>query len=202
MLVATAWATLRSVRNVPYFALVAMPLLAEHSWNWITNYRGARWFRTFEKPKHTKDPSFKAMLNVSVVVLVLVLVVLGVRRAASRQQTIEAEDFPAAAVNFIQSQRPPQPIFNEYDWGGYLIWRLYPDYRVYIDGRADVYGDQILEEFLHVHDGKPGWHEFLDRHGVRTVLVKPDVPLASLLRLDSGWQKAYEDQKAVAFVRR
>src|SRR5206468_10689772 len=137
------------------------------------------------------------VLNVSVVVLVLVLVVLGVRRAASRQQTIEAEDFPAAAVNFIQSQRPPQPIFNEYDWGGYLIWRLYPDYRVYIDGRADVYGDQYLEEFLNARDGIGDWRAPLEREGVRTVFVKPEAPLASLLRRDGGWRKAFEDEQAV-----
>ncbi len=51
-------------------------------------------------------------------------------------------------------QKPPQPIYNEYIWGGYLIWRLYPDYRVYIDGRADVYGDSLVNELLQVKDGK------------------------------------------------
>ena len=201
MLVVTAWATLRSARNVPYFALVAMPLLAEHSWNWVTGYRLSKWLNVPEKPRRAEGPSFKVVPNAFLGILVLILVVLGVRRAAARQHSVEVEDFPAAAVNFIQSQRPLQPIFNEYDWGGYLIWRLYPDYRVYIDGRADVFGDQILEEFLHAHDGKPGWREFLDSHGIRTVLVKPDVPLASLLRLDSDWHKVFEDKRAAIFVR-
>jgi hypothetical protein len=134
--------------------------------------------------------------------LALAVVALGVGRAVAKQRVIEAQEFPAAAVDFISNQKPPQPIFNEYAWGGYLIWRLYPDYRVYIDGRADVYGDELMKEFLAVNDGKPAWREPLDTHGIRTVLIKPDAALASLLRQDSGWQNVFEDKQAVIFVRR
>ena len=113
----------------------------------------------------------------------------------------ETQEFPAEAVDFFQAQRPPQPIYNEYVWGGYLIWRLYPDYLVYIDGRADVYGDRLVSEWLATHDGQTNWREPLDRYGIRTVLVKPDVALASLLREDSSWKKVFEDKQAVIFVR-
>ncbi len=87
-------------------------------------------------------------------------------------------------------------------WGGYLIWRLYPGYRVYIDGRADVYGDDLMKEFLAVNDGKPAWREPLDNHGIRTVLVKADAALASLLGEDRDWQKVFGDKQAVIFVRK
>jgi hypothetical protein len=83
-----------------------------------------------------------------------------------------------------------------------LIWRLYPEYRVSMDGRADVYGDQLIEDFLAAHVGEPEWRNFLDNHGVRTVLLRPDVPLASLLRQDLAWHKVFEDQGSVIFVRR
>ena len=36
---------------------------------------------------------------------------------------------------------------NHYNWGGYFIWKLYPQYRVFMDGRADVYGDALMTEF-------------------------------------------------------
>jgi hypothetical protein len=127
---------------------------------------------------------------------------LGIGRAVAKQPVIEAQEFPAAAVDFIRDQKPQQPIYNEYIWGGYLIWRLYPDYRVYIDGRADVYGDGLINEFLQVKDGRTAWREPLDNHGIRTVLVKPDAALASLLRQDGAWQKIFEDKQSVIFVRR
>ncbi len=199
MLGATAWAALRSSRNGPFFALVAMPLLAEHSWNWFTSQRWGRWLAEPEKPGSDR---MKLVLNVLLVGIMLAVSVLAVRRAVAMQPASESQKFPVAAVEFILAERPPQPILNEYVWGGYLIWRLYPDYRVYIDGRADVYGDKLVEEFIEMRDGKANWRESLDNHGIRTVLVAPDVALASLLRQDSGWLKVFEDKQAVIFVRR
>ena len=201
MLVATAWATLRSGRNVTFFALVATPLLAEHSWTFLTSHRWGQWLEASEKHKPDERSAPKLVLNVLLLILVLTVVALGVGRAVANQPVIEAQQFPAAAVDYVSNQRPPQPIYNEYIWGGYLIWRLYPDYRVYIDGRADVYGDELIQEFLNVHDGKTAWREPLDHRGIRTVLVKPDAALASLLRQDRDWQKVFEDKQAVIFVR-
>src|SRR6266496_1073897 len=202
MLAVTAWATLRSARNVAFFALVATPLLAEHSWSWIISHRWGKWLTVRQQHEPDRKSFLKLGLNVLLLVIALTLVALGVRRAAVKQPTIEVQRFPAAAVNFILAQRPPQPIYNEYVWGGYLIWRLYPDYRVYIDGRADVYGDELVKEFVEIHDGNTAWHQQLDNHGIQTVLVKPDVALASLLRQESGWQKVFEDKQAVIFIRR
>ena len=51
--------------------------------------------------------------------------------------------FPEGAVAFLQSSYYPQRIFVYYDWGGYAIWKLYPEYRVFVDGRADLYGDEL-----------------------------------------------------------
>jgi hypothetical protein len=202
MLAVTAWAALRSGRNVAFFALVAMPLLAEHSWSWITSHRRGHWLTVPKRREPGRKSVLKGGLNVLLLVVGLTLVPLSVQRAAAKQPTIEAQEFPVAGVDFMLAHRPSQPIYNEYEWGGYLIWRLYPDYHVYIDGRADVYGDRLIEEFLEVHDGKSAWRERLDNDGIRTVLIKPDVALASLLRQDSSWQKVFEDKQAAIFVRR
>ncbi len=108
---------------------------------------------------------------------------------------------PVAAVDFIETHRVPGPIFNKYGWGGYLIFRLYPDYRVFADGRADVYGDEFLFQMVDTFDAHTAWRAPLDRYGVRTVLIPPDASLASLLRIDQEWQKVYEDNQAVIFTR-
>jgi len=108
---------------------------------------------------------------------------------------------PIAAVEFLKSNRLPGPIYNRYGWGGYLIYQLYPDYRVYIDGRADVYGDAFFTEAMHVYDGIGNWREPLDKYGVRTVIIDTNVAMSTLLRNDSQWSKVYEDDQAVIFVR-
>ena len=201
MLAATAWATLRSARNVAFFALVATPLLAEYSWTLISSHHWDRWFGPSERREPEERSAPKLAVNLVLLALVLTMMAFSVRRAVGRQPATVAREFPVAAVDFIQNEKLPQPIFNEYVWGGYLIWRLYPEYRVYIDGRADVYGDGLMKEFLVVNDGKPTWRAPLDSHGIRTALIKSDAPLASLLRQDSEWRKVFEDKQAVIFTR-
>jgi hypothetical protein len=201
ILAATAWAALRSGRNVVFFALVAMPLLAEHSRDWLASQGWDRWLTAPENSGSKNASASKLVLNFFLLGIILATSALAVVRAVAKQPATELQEYPAGAIDFIVAERPPQPIYNEYVWGGYLIWRLYPDYRVYIDGRADVYGDKLVEEFLEVRDGRPNWRGPLENHGIRTVLIKPDAALASLLQTDSNWRKVYEDKQAVVFSR-
>lgn len=203
LLLATAAGAIRSARNIPFFVLVAMPLLAEHSWGWLTAHRWGRWLTKPEKREFGSQAILKVVLNLLVLVsLPLAVAGLRLQQSVAKQPQAEAKTYPVAAVEFISMQRLPQPIFNDYGWGGYIIWRLHPNYRVYIDGRADVYGDAFIEEFLSTQSGETGWRAPLDKYGIRTVLVKPDRALASLLREDASWQKVFEDKQAIVFVRK
>lgn len=203
LLAGTGWTMLRSGRNAPFFVLVAVPLLAEHGWDWITSQRWGQWLTVPETRSVGADARLKIALNVLLLVIApLTLALVRVQRTVANQSTVEAQRFPTAAVEFMRVHQPPQPVYNEYHWGGYLIWKLYPDYRVFIDGRADVYGDAFFEEFMATHAGESHWQDSLNKYGVRTVLVKPDAALASLLRQAPGWQKIFEDSQAVIFTRR
>lgn len=202
LLAATGYAALRSGRNVPFFALVAAPLLAEHAWKWLTRDGRGGWLTKPERTEAGAQAILKVVLNVVLLVVApLALCCLRVRQVSARESADEAKNFPLAAVEFIRETRPPQPVYNEYGWGGYMIWKLYPDYRVYIDGRADVYGDAYMEEFLKTHDAAANWRAPLEHEGVRTVVLNPEAPLASLLRQEGGWRKVFEDGQAVIFVR-
>jgi hypothetical protein len=202
LLPASAWAALRSGRNVPFFVLIAMPILAEHTWDWLKSQSWGHRFIAPEKREVGTNAALKIALNMLLLVgAPLTLAFARVQHTVANQAVSETQQFPAAAVEYLRAHRPAQPVFNEYGWGGYLIWKLYPDYQVYIDGRADVYGDAFIQEFLATHDGETNWRESLNRHGVRTVLVKPDTALASLLRQEQSWQKVFEDGQAVVFIR-
>jgi hypothetical protein len=107
--------------------------------------------------------------------------------------------FPEAAVQRL-SALPPGRLVNPYSWGGYLIWKL-PEFPVSIDGRADMYGDELLEEALVVERLQPGWRDFLEDNDVRYVLAPIKRPLAEAVRLLSGWRIVYEDSEAILFER-
>ena len=193
----TALGALRSVRHIPIFSLFAAPVFAKHLWA-IAKDRGWDKLLTGAEARPT---GLKLVINI---VLLLAPLALGVSRIwhfASHQRYYETLRNPVAAVEFLKSQRLPGPIYNRYGWGGYLIYELYPEYRVYIDGRADVYGDAFFTEAMQTYDGLENWREPLDKYGVQTVIIDTDVPLSSLLRSDNQWSKVYEDNQAVIFRR-
>ena len=200
IMLATLGATLRSARNVPFFALVAAPTLASSLWFWYSNYQSNK-AKSSPSARQIQTGS-RAALNVAIFVILPALAALiSVQQTIARQRPVEAENFPVTAVNFLKSHNLSQPIFNEYHWGGYLIWNLYPQYRVFIDGRADVYGDALMEQYFVIHDGETRWRLMADYFNIQTVLVEPNTPIASLLREDSTWQNVFEDEHAVIFSR-
>ena len=190
------YAGLRSARLVPIFALVAAPIFAEHLWH-ILETRG--WTAALQSaPRISRS---MALVNWLLLSVILLAAVMRIGMVIGNQAAVERAKFPAAAVDFVQSQKLAGPLYNAYGWGGYLIWRLYPEQRVFIDGRADVYGDAFMEEFLKAWRGGAGWRAPLERFGVRVVLIEPDAPLATRLTQEPGWKKTYSDLQAVIFQR-
>ena len=196
LLIVTALGALRSARHIPIFGLIAAPIFAEHLHD-VIKTRG--WDK--DVARETATTRGRVLMNIFILTAPLILAGFQFWHFMSHQQTYVARMNPVAAVDFIQAQQLPRPVYNRYGWGGYLIFRLYPQYRVYADGRADVYGDEFLFQMVNTYDGHAGWREPLDRYQIRTVLISPDVPLASLLRSDPEWQKVYEDNQAVIFTK-
>jgi len=92
-------------------------------------------------------------------------------------------------------------MMNHYNWGGYFIWKLYPQYRVFMDGRADVYGDTLMNEFGSCYYLKDDWTKTLEAWGIRTVVLTPDAPLITALRSSPQWRQIYGDTEAVILTR-
>ena len=193
----TALGALRSVRHIPIFSLFAAPVLAKHLWA-IAKDRG--WDKLLTGPE-TRPPAIMLFVNVVLLLAPLALGAFRIWHFASHQRNYVTLRNPVDAVEFLKSQRLPGPIYNRYGWGGYLIYQLYPEYRVYIDGRADDYGDAFFAEAMRTYDGAGDWASSLDRYGIRTVLISPDAPLATLLKTDyHHWKVAYEDDQAIIFT--
>jgi hypothetical protein len=113
----------------------------------------------------------------------------------------DAKRFPVQAVNAIAQGDNHAPIFAPDYWGGYLIYRLYPQTLVVVDDRHDLYGEQFLKDYLRVTRVAPGWDEVLDNKHVTRVLAPAESSLANILRETAGWQIRYEDKVAVLFER-
>jgi hypothetical protein len=135
--------------------------------------------------------------------VVAVLVVAGWRLQVSRKHLDEkvAEVYPSGAAAVVEKRRYPGPLFNEYGWGSYLIWRL-PALKVSIDGRADLHGPRRIRRNVDTLAGLRGWELDADLEAAKTVILRVNTALTSLLRLDPRFEQVHEDDVAAVFLRR
>ena len=118
-----------------------------------------------------------------------------------REQAAIAGAFPTHAAAALAGMGRPVRVFNEYGWGGYLVWTGYPSTRVVIDGRVEVYGDAVFRDYLAVNALVPGWRQVLDRYQPDAVLFPTGHPLIALLQAEGSWRTASTDPVATLLVR-
>jgi hypothetical protein len=191
LLLSTMLAALRSTRHIPIFVLVAVPLLTGLVTDWLA---GAG---PVHLPGSRRGQTGTKLVNAIVLAAFAMFAVAHVRSIVCQQATVEMENFPEAAASFISTRRPPGPILNYDNWGGYFIWKLYPAYRVCIDGRADLYGDSFLDDFADSYYLKHQWRHPLQQWGIRTVVLPWDAPLVTALSSLPDWKRIYVDSQAV-----
>ena len=116
-------------------------------------------------------------------------------------QDLNERRYPVQTMAFIKQERLPAPLFNAYAWAGYELWRLYPDYRVFIDGRTHVYGRDVLQDFLEVTTIGERWRDVLDKWHVQTVLASRNSQLTQVLLAVGGWRLVFAERETAVFVR-
>ncbi len=190
----TLLAALDAVRHIPLLVLLATPVIAAAfpGGSSLTQLSGVR--------SSASARQSRIAFRVAVLLLMAGFALTRWANLVRNQAGAEAELFPAQAVEFLRSHQMPSRLFVYYDWGGYAIWRLYPEYRVFVDGRADLYGDDLLHQFQQTAQLRAGWKQVLDKWPVQAVLVPASGALAQGLLLDAGWHVEYRDSQAVLFL--
>jgi len=196
-LVGFGYAALRSARHIPYFVLVAAPILTAQL---LDIWDRSQWSRTFTTSRRQAG-NMHLVANWLLLTLVLLGGVIRVSLVLQGNADAQREVFPVDAVEFIVDEQVGGNIYNLYHWGGYLVWTLYPDYPVFIDGRADVYGDAFIDEYLQVYQLREDWHAPLDKYGVNLVIIDKGSSLSTVLSESPNWDRAYIDERAAIFVR-
>ena len=204
-LLLTSFAALDAVRHIPIFVLLAMPVIAAalpgaKKSHVSIDARGRFWQTASAGPPLSQR--VRVLFNGAVLILMAVFALTKWISVARHQDARVAERFPQKAVAFLRSGDYARRIFVFYDWGGYAIWNLYPEYRVFVDGRADLYGDDLLRQSIStLMDVRTGWRDALDNWRVDAVLVPPSCALAQALLLDPAWHTAFSDSSAVILLR-
>jgi hypothetical protein len=213
LLLLAIWAhqSLQSRRHVPIFLILALPILAEHLAGAGERLRELRLSWAAARPAtgvqgRWISPAFRVPAALCGLV---VLVGSGIAVEARSLPTTSLFDysagvafFPRAACDFIEHQRWTGRIYNEFDWGGYCIWRFYPRQQVFIDGRCEVYFDGAWEDHQAVHYAQADWEQRLRAVQVDTLLVNPASYLNRVLPVSNEWRRLYADPIAMVYRRK
>lgn len=141
------------------------------------------------------------LVPATLVVLIGAVCILGYRGfSEAKIEENTAKVYPLEAAAFVEKQGYPGPLYNHFNWGGYLIWRL-PQLKASMDGRANVHGDDRIKNSLTIWNGGPHWADDAELNGAELVIAQKDMALAALLRLDPRFKVAYQDEIAVVFTK-
>jgi hypothetical protein len=205
---------LTSIRHIPLFVVAVTPLLASTTTEALARVWAARGVRVDGVLRAAaarlpslwplaRSPHTHAALAACLVLALLAgyaFRVVDPRTGALAQDLNEAR-YPVRSVEFMKREAVPGPLFNLYLWGGYELWRLYPDYQVFFDGRTHVYGEGVVRDYLAVAMAHPEWKAVLDRWRIQSVLTAPSSPLTQALEASAEWRLLFVDQEALIFVR-
>lgn len=133
------------------------------------------------------------------VVTVLLIGSLALTGALGVDNRFSPKIFPVQAVDWLENNPQTGKMFNAFDWGGYLLLRLWPAHLAFIDSQTDVRGD-VSREYEKVITLAEGWQATLEQYDAQWVIIPPGWPLAKALASEN-WREAYRDETAIIFIR-
>ncbi|NOX96665.1 MAG: tetratricopeptide repeat protein [Nitrospirae bacterium] len=196
-------------RNIALFAFVALPLTLLNLKNISPKIRDA--VKRIGREKHRRLLGrIGAVLLILVVTRYLVQIISNdyyLREGSLREFGLGFSElaYPRKAVDFIEKENIPGPMFNNFDIGNYLIWRLAPERKVFIDGRTELYGEGFYNYYQRLMRGELPYAEVVKRYNINFFLLShaslDTGKLIVKLYGDSSWKMVYYDENSVIFVK-
>lgn len=195
---------LYSRRNLPFFAFVCAPILAaclEDLMKAVENTAAEipvfRAFYALDKKASIEIPA----LNMLIFIFLVMFLATRIPHSDAFEKTVHIKDFPVKASEFLKSHPQNGNLFNEYDWGGYLIFALYPKYKVFIDGRMDIHMKTTIPDYLKIMHYEKGWENVVKKHNMRLFLLRRDNILSRILQTNKNFSVLYKDKTSILFIR-
>jgi hypothetical protein len=198
--------SLYSARNIPLYAVVVAPILVAEIADLI---RGnptsiiAEKFTAFQSRLVNVEKSLKGgFWSLLVISAIGILLLKGFSLDFQNKGNQFLDDvFPVEAVDWINENNIDGNGFNYFPWGGYLLYRIWPDKLVFIDGQTDFYGEVLTRQYEQVITLSPGWERVLDQYDVDWVIMPTGSDLSTALKNNPEWDQIYSDGISEIIIR-
>jgi hypothetical protein len=190
--------SLYSARYIPLFCIVTAPVLARQAGAFLARREGRR-FSEFRN-KSDRIAETDASVKGHAWVMLGILLVTGAAAAGKIEFRFDRTKKPVDAVEFLKKERIAGNMFNSDEFGDYLIYAAYPRYKVFLDGRSDMYGSGVVKDYMKVIGLETGWENVFAKYDIRWVFFDADSLLSRMLYERKGWHLIYADKVANIFV--
>jgi hypothetical protein len=157
------------------------------------------WLRPLGRPTLARPATERLSLIVLLALCVTAVACYPVARA--REDALIRKTYPVDSVQFIIRHGIDGRMFNSYGFGGYLIHELYPQQRVFIDGRADMYGDEFFNEYKAIAEAGRDWSQLFGKYQIDFVITERNEPIRELLLTRGDFRLVFEDIASSVLVR-
>ena len=161
LLTAFAGIALYSSRMLPLFAIVAVPILAKSFSEWLKQDFPNNRFLAMETNISTINQKSNGLVWLFTVILAVILLFRSNISIdpAGKGNMFDQNFFPVQAISWLDSHPQNGHMFNEFDWGGYILLRLWPDYPIFMDGHTHIYGEALTREYEQIITLNKGWED-------------------------------------------
>jgi hypothetical protein len=193
--------SLYSARYIPLYAMILSPILARRIDSFLHEYKEQRLIKRFlAMSERTAKTDSMAKYNLWGIATVIVLTIMVLTGQLSYE--FDKKKLPVDAVQFIQKEKIPGNMYNNDEFGDYIIYAAWPEFRVFFDGRSDMYGVEIMKEYFKVMGFESGWETVLQKYGMNWIIFNNKSALSRFLLERDDWKLIYSDKVANIFVRR
>jgi hypothetical protein len=191
----TGWTllSLYSARNIPLFAIVTAPYVATILQSILPS---SAVLEKADSAIQRVERNHKGIILPIMAVIIVTVTSIAQNGKNSVNNTFNPDKFPVHAVDWLESNPQEGEMFNDFIWGGYILYRMYPNELVFIDGQTDFYGEAFSREYAQVMKLEEGWEDILEKYNVSWVIIQSDKPLVPELLSELNWKIIYRDDTA------
>ncbi len=205
LLLAFLFAGFKALRMVMWWGMVSAPILAAHfcSIEWVRR-------RISGEKEKAKAETECLVLNILFFIVFLISIIgflpwfrpyLPIK---SMRNIIDPRNAPAAIANYVKEEGLKGNMFNDINWGSYLIWKLWPEYKVFADNRLHLVPAETWKDYMDVDLGLADWEKILNKYNISFVVLskKDNKRTIEFIGESQNWKKVYEDKAGAIFVRK
>jgi hypothetical protein len=190
-----AMASLLMARNIPLFTVLAIPILSEC-------IKPNKLIPILEKIENRIFLLQFQLKSYWIAISAICLTIFIVNNYSNRQISImqfNPNVFPVQAMQWLKENPQDGNMFNEFNWGGYLEYSLFPQEKVFLDSQTDFYRESLMREYAQVISAETNWTDILEKYQVEWLIISPNSPLTVVIKSDANWSLLYQDEVAVVY---